>query len=721
MAGLFKAPSQVRPARQPAGLARTHQRRAHQPGGGRLHERRPGAGRAAEPGQDHRHAADPQPRLVPRLGVRGGAAPGRGARPLCAHRAHDRRSGHAAGGAGRDDQHPAPHRDEPASAATPGRWCPWSRTAPSAPWSAASTTRTTSSTAPPMPAASPAPRSSSTSTPRRSRTACNPRSMVRDYGGACGNWSPKNYSGGSSGRSLAAIDAFRMSLNVPAVNVSLQVGREKVVEMTQRLGVVGVKKTCSMALGDTGITPLQHTGAYAHFANGGKTARPYGILEMFNSKGDLIYSRDRDEPPPVQVVSRKVVEDMNQMMLAVVTNGTAQKAALDFTTVGRQDRHQLELSRRLVRRLHRRAGDRRVGRLRRLPPDARHHRRQPAGAGLAQLHVGRAQELPHHSADPGARPASQPGGRAAAAQRAQADRPRDGAGADRPGRAEDDQHHARPDAGGAEEGRRDHAAGRRGAADARQRTPAGADAARPARGAESATARAEGEAAGGGAGAACRGARRRRAHAAVSGPRRGDGSLSLIANILINLAAVRRARRRRRPRLGVVHDRGGLAPVDAQLRALDDLERGRASGRRSLHARAHGAQRAAAARLDAGDHLPGQGRQPRRTAAVGLRVRHRHGRPRRRGLVEPRRLRRPGRADPEPRRALRLQQRQRHARAGRPGDHHAGARRAARQLAADRRQQGQPGPDRAGRCLGRSGARGQRQGRCLPIQRLACR
>ena len=64
-----------------------------------------------------------------------------------------------------------------------------------------------------------------------------------------------------------------MSLNVPAVEVSLRpnVGRDKVLEMTRRLGVVGVKKTCSMALGDTGITPLQHTGAYAHFANGGKT------------------------------------------------------------------------------------------------------------------------------------------------------------------------------------------------------------------------------------------------------------------------------------------------------------------------------------------------------------------------------------------------------------------------------------------------------------------
>jgi penicillin-binding protein 1A len=158
-----------------------------------------------------------------------------------------------------------------------------------------------------------------------------PRSIVHDYGGHCGNWSPKNYSGGVSGRSMTAIDAFKVSLNVPAVEVSLRVGRQKVLEMTRRLGVDGVKLTCSMALGDTGIIPLQHTGAFAHFANGGKTARPYAILEMFNSKGELIYSRDRDEPRPVQVVSRKVVEEMNQMMRAVVTDGTGKRAELGFT------------------------------------------------------------------------------------------------------------------------------------------------------------------------------------------------------------------------------------------------------------------------------------------------------------------------------------------------------------------------------------------------------
>jgi penicillin-binding protein 1A len=129
----------------------------------------------------------------------------------------------------------------------------------------------------------------------------NPRSIVRDYGGACGNWAPRNYNGGSSGRSMMAIDAF--------------------------------KETCSMALGDTGITPLQHTGAYATFANGGKLAKPYAILEMFNSKGELIYSRDKDEPEAPQVVTRRTAEHMNQMMRAVVTDGTGKNGALDFATV----------------------------------------------------------------------------------------------------------------------------------------------------------------------------------------------------------------------------------------------------------------------------------------------------------------------------------------------------------------------------------------------------
>lgn len=159
-----------------------------------------------------------------------------------------------------------------------------------------------------------------------------PRSTVRDSGVNCGTWSPKNYDGSSgSGRTLSLQDAFKVSLNTTAVDLSLKAGREKVIDLTERLGVAGVKKTCSMALGDTGIAPLQHVGGYATFANHGRRALPYGIVEIFNSKGETIYAREQDEPPAPQVVERRVAEQMNQMMQAVVTEGTGKRAALDFT------------------------------------------------------------------------------------------------------------------------------------------------------------------------------------------------------------------------------------------------------------------------------------------------------------------------------------------------------------------------------------------------------
>jgi penicillin-binding protein 1A len=159
-----------------------------------------------------------------------------------------------------------------------------------------------------------------------------PRSGVRDASSSCGNWSPRNYTGsGGSGRALTVTDAFKTSLNTTAADLSFKVGRDKVLEMTRRLGVSGVKRTCSMALGDTGITLLEHTAAYATFANGGKLARPYAVLELFNSKGELVYSRERDEPEAPRVIEERVAEQMNQMMHAVVTEGTGRRALLDFT------------------------------------------------------------------------------------------------------------------------------------------------------------------------------------------------------------------------------------------------------------------------------------------------------------------------------------------------------------------------------------------------------
>ncbi len=157
-----------------------------------------------------------------------------------------------------------------------------------------------------------------------------PTSVMSDGFVSCGRWSPKNYSGGFRGRMMLK-DALAKSVNTIAVKLSLAVGREKVLANMQKMGITYLKKTCSMALGDTGMTPLDHTGGYAVFAAGGLEVHPYAIEEINTLQGELLYSHQRDEPERKQIFDRKVVETLNGMLQGVVLAGTGRKAQLDFT------------------------------------------------------------------------------------------------------------------------------------------------------------------------------------------------------------------------------------------------------------------------------------------------------------------------------------------------------------------------------------------------------
>jgi penicillin-binding protein 1A len=160
-----------------------------------------------------------------------------------------------------------------------------------------------------------------------------PNKVMSDVAPTCGNWSPHNYGGGISGRSMTLYEALAKSINTIAVKLSLDVGREKVVEAAHKLGLMSVRKTCSMALGDSGIAPIDHTGAFAVFANGGKAVKPYAILELRNTRDEVVYSRERDEPPPAQIFKREHIEILNTMLEKVVGEGTGTAAKLDFTAV----------------------------------------------------------------------------------------------------------------------------------------------------------------------------------------------------------------------------------------------------------------------------------------------------------------------------------------------------------------------------------------------------
>lgn len=157
-----------------------------------------------------------------------------------------------------------------------------------------------------------------------------PNSIVTDSYVSCGRWSPKNYAGGYRGRMTLAT-ALKKSINTVAVKISLNVGRDNLLKKVHQLGLKNVKKTCSMALGDTGITPLLHTAGFAHFANGGKSVKPYAILEIRNSSDDVVYNRETDEPKPRQILNRRKVEQLNSMLDLVTTSGTGRRAQLEFT------------------------------------------------------------------------------------------------------------------------------------------------------------------------------------------------------------------------------------------------------------------------------------------------------------------------------------------------------------------------------------------------------
>jgi penicillin-binding protein 1A len=162
-----------------------------------------------------------------------------------------------------------------------------------------------------------------------------PNTVAYDGGVSCGNWSPENYTDSYKGR-MTLTSALAQSINTIAVKLSLDSqygGRDKVLVNLKKLGMGYVKKSCSMALGDQGVTVIDHTSGYATLAAGGKRVKGYAITEIRNARDEVVYSRERDEPPAEQVFDRKAVEYLNQMLEHVVTEGTGRAAALDFTTV----------------------------------------------------------------------------------------------------------------------------------------------------------------------------------------------------------------------------------------------------------------------------------------------------------------------------------------------------------------------------------------------------
>jgi penicillin-binding protein 1A len=158
-----------------------------------------------------------------------------------------------------------------------------------------------------------------------------PTSVVLDGPVTVGNWSPRNYSGKFAGRTTLT-NALAHSYNSVPVRLMLEVGRKAIIATTHQAGVQGeIENWAPMVLGTSALTLLDLTTGYSTFAAGGKLARPYTVLEIRRPNGDVLYSRAQNAPVPVQAFPEETVAALNQMMNAVVTSGTGQRAFLGFT------------------------------------------------------------------------------------------------------------------------------------------------------------------------------------------------------------------------------------------------------------------------------------------------------------------------------------------------------------------------------------------------------
>ncbi|MHB9145099.1 MAG: transglycosylase domain-containing protein [Symbiobacteriia bacterium] len=152
-----------------------------------------------------------------------------------------------------------------------------------------------------------------------------------NMGGKETQW-PDNWDGKFNGL-MTLRQAITNSVNVIAVRILNQLGPAKAIEYADKFGIPTVKKGYSndvnlaIALGGMtrGVSVLDMVGAYTAFPNLGTRQKPYGILKITDSAGNVL---EEAKPIGVTAIKPDTAYIMVDMMKDVVLHGTAGQAAL---------------------------------------------------------------------------------------------------------------------------------------------------------------------------------------------------------------------------------------------------------------------------------------------------------------------------------------------------------------------------------------------------------
>jgi len=133
-------------------------------------------------------------------------------------------------------------------------------------------------------------------------------------------WKPKNYDRKFRGQ-VSLEEALYKSLNVPTVNLGMQVGLSNVINSLYKMGIQEkIKAYPSLVLGSVSLSPFQVAQMYQPITMQGRYQSLQMIRAITSTDGELLYQR---RPQTQQRFSKQAVNKLTATLEKVATEGTA--------------------------------------------------------------------------------------------------------------------------------------------------------------------------------------------------------------------------------------------------------------------------------------------------------------------------------------------------------------------------------------------------------------
>jgi len=137
------------------------------------------------------------------------------------------------------------------------------------------------------------------------------------------DWAPENFSGKYMGE-ITLRTALAVSENIPAIRLMEMLGPNSVARFGRSLGIESpLSPDLSLALGTSETTLIDLTSAYAVFPNRGERIEPFGVTEVHDDNGRIVW---QVKPQKRAVMSRAGAAIMTDMLSTVIQEGTGRKA-----------------------------------------------------------------------------------------------------------------------------------------------------------------------------------------------------------------------------------------------------------------------------------------------------------------------------------------------------------------------------------------------------------